>query len=267
MGVGSPPVYGLTATDPAPHASVPNGRPERPVTVKVGQNACPLAYSTHKRTYVGPVEQPRTRPAQTRQTRPRRTAPLPPQAQGGRDARATAPDTADGAVAVYRSGARPGRKVPPVLRALRRFPNPRLTGLGSGLFCLAAMLLSGFLARLLFDGSATVYGVLFLLVSALTAGWVRKADLVTAPVAVPISFAVGTLLIADGAGGTGALLMGVFTTLALNAGWLYAGTLLAGAIVGFRRVRLVARRAARRRAAGQQQAARSAAPAPRRRTA
>ncbi|MFI0237264.1 DUF6542 domain-containing protein [Streptomyces sp. NPDC016845] len=157
--------------------------------------------------------------------------------------------------------------MPPILRALRRFPGPRLTGLGSGLFCLAAMVLSGALDRLLFDGAAAVYGVLFLLVSALSAGWVRKADLVTAPVAAPISFAVGALPIADGAGGAGARLMGLFTTLALNAGWLYAGTLVAVAIVGVRRVRLMARRAAQRRAAGQQPASRSAAPAPRRRTA
>ncbi|MEU6388766.1 DUF6542 domain-containing protein [Streptomyces sp. NPDC046939] len=213
------------------------------------------------------MEQPRTRPAQPRQPRPRRTAPLPPQAQGGRAVRAkAATDPAEESVAVY-GGKRPARRVPPVLRALRRFPNPRLTGLGSGLFCLAAMLLSGFLDRLLFGGAAAGYGVLFLLVSALTAGWVRKADLVTAPVAVPISFAVGALPIAEGAGGTGARLMGLFTTLALNAVWLYAGTLLAGAIVGVRRARVLARRAAQRRAAGQQPASRSAAPAPRRRTA
>ncbi|MET9496462.1 DUF6542 domain-containing protein [Streptomyces sp. NPDC006552] len=197
------------------------------------------------------MEQPRTRPPQPR---PRRTAPLPPQAQGGRAARA-------GAGTVHRS-ARPGRPLPPVVLALRRFPNPRLTGLGSGLFCTAAMLVLGFLDELLLGGAAGVYGVLFVLVSGLTAAWVRKADLVTAPVAVPIAFAVGALPIADGGGGLGARLAGVFTTLALNAGWLYAGTLLAGLIVAARRVRLVIRRAAAQRRAG-----RSATTSPRGRTA
>ncbi|MFI7384365.1 DUF6542 domain-containing protein [Streptomyces sp. NPDC049813] len=182
------------------------------------------------------MEQPRTRPPQPR---PRRTAPLPPQAQGGRAVRARAGT-------VYRA-ARTGRRVPPVLVALRRFPNPRLTGLGSGLFCTAAMLVLGFLDQLLLDGAAAVYGVLFVVVSGLTAGWVRKADLVTAPVALPIAFAVGALSIADG-GGLGARLMGVFTALALNAGWLYAGTLLAALIVAARRARLLLRRAAQRRA-------------------
>ena len=79
------------------------------------------------------------------------------------------------------------RPVPPVVLALRRFPDPRLTGLGSGLFCTATMFALACLDALLFDGSVTVYGVLFLLVSALTALWVRRADLVSAPVAVPIA--------------------------------------------------------------------------------
>ncbi len=216
-----------------------------------------MAYSPHKPTYVGHVEQPRTRPAQSR---PRRTAPLPPQAQGER---AAAP--AESAT-VYRAAGR-SRSLPPVLLALRRFPNPRLTGLGSGLFCVAAMLVLGFLDLLLFDGSAGVYGVLFVLVSGLTAGWVRKADLVAAPIAVPIAFAVGAVPIADGRGGFGAQVMGVVTTLAMNAGWLYGGTLVAGVVVTVRRVRMMARRAAQRRAGKQPSAAPSKAPAPRRRTA
>ncbi|MEV1023867.1 DUF6542 domain-containing protein [Streptomyces sp. NPDC050264] len=204
------------------------------------------------------MEQPRTRPPQSR---PRRTAPLPPQAQGGRDERA---GTTSGSGTVYRA-ARQGRRVAPIVLALRRFPNPRLTGLGSGLFCVAAMVVFGFLDLLLFDGAAAVYGVLFLLVSGLAAGWVRKADLVTAPVAVPIAFAAGAVPIAEATGGTGARLMGVFTTLAMNAVWLYAGTLLAGVVVTVRKVRLMTRRAAQRRAG--QATSSSTAPAPRRRTA
>ncbi|MFJ9039350.1 DUF6542 domain-containing protein [Streptomyces sp. NPDC102406] len=205
------------------------------------------------------MEQPRTR---TPQPRPRRTAPLPPQAQGGRDERAHG---AAGSAAVYRAGQ--GRRMPPVVLALRRFPNPRLTGLGSGLFCVAAMLVLGFLDLLLFDGAAAVYGVLFVLVSGLAAVWVRKADLVVPPVAVPISFAIGAVTIADGAGGLGARLMGVFTTLAMNAGWLYTGTFLAAAVVGVRKLRLMARRAAQRRAAAGQPGPSSATAGPRRRTA
>ncbi|WP_338700091.1 DUF6542 domain-containing protein [Streptomyces sp. Q6] len=205
------------------------------------------------------MEQPRTRPAQSR---PRRTAPLPPQAQGEAPGeRAAAP--AESAT-VYRAAGKARRPVPPVVQALRRFPNPRLTGLGSGLFCAGTMLALGLLDGLLFAGSAAVYGVLFLLVSGLTAGWVRKADLVTAPIVVPIAFAVGTVPIADGAGGFGAQAMGVVTALAMNAGWLYGGTLIAGVVVIVRKVRLMARRAAQRRA-GQVPAKK--APQPRRRTA
>ncbi len=159
-----------------------------------------------------------------------------------------------------------------------RFPKPRLTGRGSGLFCVAAMLVSGFLDRLLFAGSPAVYGVLFLLVSGLTALWVRGADLVTAPVVVPIAFAVGIVPISEGTGGFGPQVMGLATTLAMNAIWLYGGTLITGVLVTVRKVRLMARRAAVRRAAARQSPAgrasaqsssqsSSQAPGPRRRTA
>ncbi|MCX3062055.1 DUF6542 domain-containing protein [Streptomyces beihaiensis] len=148
--------------------------------------------------------------------------------------------------------------MPPLVQVLRRFPDPRLTGLGSGLFCVAAMLGVGLADRLLLDGSPGVYGVLFVLVSAVTAKWVRKADLVAAPVVVPLAFAVGALAIAKGSGGFGGQVMGLVTALSLNAGWLYCGTLVAGVIVTVRKVRLMARRAAARRAGDQQ------APAPRR---
>lgn len=152
-----------------------------------------------------------------------------------------------------------------------RFPNPRLTGRGSGLFCIAAMLVVGFLDRLLFGGSGAFFGVLFLLVSGLTAVWVRNADLVTAPVVVPIAFAVGIVPISEGTGGFGQQFMGLATTLAMNAIWLYGGTLVTGVLVTVRKLRLMARRAAVRRAAGRQQASggksSSQAPGPRRRTA
>lgn len=128
------------------------------------------------------------------------------------------------------------------LRALRGMPNPRLTGLGSGLFCAAVMLVLGFLDQLLFGASLTVYGVLFLPVCLLTALWVRKGDLLTAPVVVPIAFAVGLVTVAESGKGVGGRLMGLVTALATEAGWLYGGTLVAGSTVIVRRVRLLRRR-------------------------
>ncbi len=132
--------------------------------------------------------------------------------------------------------------MPPVVVALRRLPNPRLTGLGAGLFAAAAMFLIGCLDWLLFDGSPLVFGLLFLPVSALTALWVRGADLVTAPISVPIAFAVGIVPIAGGEGGIGGHTMAVITALAVHAGWLYGGTLIAGVITCVRKVRLMGRR-------------------------
>lgn len=120
---------------------------------------------------------------------------------------------------------------------LRRLPNPRLTGLGAGLFAAATMFVIGCLDELLFDGEPLVYGVLFLPVSALTALWVRTADLVTAPISVPIAFAFGTLPISGGTGGFGGQTMAVVTALAVQAGWLYGGTLIAGVIASVRKVR------------------------------
>ncbi|MFB6843367.1 DUF6542 domain-containing protein [Streptomyces sp. NPDC056373] len=121
-------------------------------------------------------------------------------------------------------------------------PNPRLTGLGSGLFCTVVMFLLGVVCSALFGQSLTAYGVLFLPVCALTALWVRRGDLMTAPVVMPIAFAVGLLPVADDEGGIGGTLMGLVTALATQAGWLYGGTLIAGLIVIVRRIRLVHRR-------------------------
>ncbi|MFH9587517.1 DUF6542 domain-containing protein [Streptomyces luteogriseus] len=189
------------------------------------------------------MEQYRTR---SPQYGPRRDRPRPPRqpvpSQAGRGA---------GGEPV-RSARPPGpRRRPPV--PVRRpapasapasggLPNPRLTGLGSGLFCAVVMFLLGALCSALFGSSLTAYGVLFLPVSVLTALWVRRGDLMTAPVVVPIAFAVGLLPVADGEGGTGGTLMGLVTALATQAGWLYGGTLVAGLIVIVRRIRLVHRR-------------------------
>ncbi len=126
-------------------------------------------------------------------------------------------------------------------------PNPRLTGLGCGLFCGAVMLTLGCLDALLFGSSLVVYGVLFLPVCVLAAVWVREVDLVTVPVVVPIAFALGLVFVADSGEGLSGRAVGLFTALATQAGWLYGGTLVAGSIVTVRKVRLMRRRAARNR--------------------
>ncbi|GGL77375.1 hypothetical protein GCM10010129_21320 [Streptomyces fumigatiscleroticus] len=139
------------------------------------------------------------------------------------------------------------RPTPAPARVMPRMPGPRLTGLGGGLFCAALMLVLGCLDLLLFGASTTLYGVLFLPVCVLTAAWVHRNDLLTAPVVVPIAFAVGLLPVAESSGGLGGRLMGLVTALATEAGWLYGGTLLAALLVLARRIRLVKRRAARNR--------------------
>lgn len=195
------------------------------LNAKLGQSACPTPDSSRAATYVVLVEQHRTRPPQRRQ--PQQQAPLSQQATIGE------------AAAVYRVGA-PGarpRTASPAVTALRRFPNPRLTGIGAGLFAAVTMFVLACLDRLLFGSSETVYGLLFLPVSALTALWVRPADLVTAPISVPIAFAVGVIPISGGAGGFGGQTMALVTALAVHAGWLYGGTLVAGLIASVRKIR------------------------------
>ncbi|MFF7792314.1 DUF6542 domain-containing protein [Streptomyces sp. NPDC007991] len=195
------------------------------------------------------MEQYRTRPAQYGPRRDRPRSSLPPQA--GRGAGGGAVRAVRQPGPQRRPSAGPQRRTPPVRRpapapapAAARFPNPRLTGLGSGLFCALVMFLLGGLCAVLFGASLTAYGVLFLPVCALTAVWVRRGDLMTAPVVVPIAFAVGLVPVADGDGGAGGKLMGLVTALATQAGWLYGGTLITGLIVIVRRVRLVHRRRA-----------------------
>lgn len=173
------------------------------------------------------VEQHKTRTPQRRQ--PQQAPPAPsPQGAPGESA------------AVYRVVGAPAvraRTLPPVVLALRRFPNPRLTGIGAGLFAALTMFVLACVDRLLLDSSEVVFGLLFLPVSALTALWVRPADLVTAPISVPIAFAVGVIPVAGGSGGLGGQTMAVVTALAVHAGWLYGGTLIAGSIASVRKVR------------------------------
>ncbi|MGW4028131.1 DUF6542 domain-containing protein [Streptomyces sp. NPDC004838] len=187
------------------------------------------------------MEQPRTSHPKRRQ---RPQAPLsPPGPLSPQSALADRP-------AVYGvRPTRPPRTVPPVVMAFRRLPSPRLTGLGGGLFAVTVMLVIGSLDWLLFDGSPIVYGVLFVPVCALTALWVREADLVTAPISVPIAFAIGIIPISGGEGGIGGQIMAVVTALAVHAGWLYGGTLVAGVITCVRKIRERGRRKRRMRSA------------------
>ncbi|WTO22252.1 hypothetical protein OG796_21610 [Streptomyces jietaisiensis] len=167
---------------------------------------------------------------------PRRGAPLPP--RGGRRP-APAPVARGRGAGVRPAAARrpaPGAGAPARPAGARHLPNPRLTGLGGGLFAGAVMLVLGFLDRLLFGGSLTAYGALFLPVCALTALWIRSGDLLTAPVVAPIAFAVGLLPAVPGDGGLGGRLMALITALATQAGWLYGGTAVAAALVGVRAV-------------------------------
>ncbi|MFG3195094.1 DUF6542 domain-containing protein [Streptomyces sp. NPDC048208] len=191
------------------------------------------------------MEQHRTRPPKDGPPRGTPTpAHLPPQARRGL---AAARGPAGMPVAARRGpeAVRGPLAEPGAAPTGRRFPNPRLTGLGGGLFCVAAMLLLGGLDALLFGSSLIAYGVLFLPVCVLTALWVRAGDVLTAPAALPIAFGAGLFPVADGGAGFLGSLMGVFTGLATQAGWLYGGTLVAGVMVLVRRVRWV--RSRRRR--------------------
>lgn len=144
---------------------------------------------------------------------------------------------------------RPRTSPPPGPTPVRRLPRPRLTGLGGGLFACAAMVLVGGIDWLLFGSSLFAYGLLFLPVAASTALWVRPADLITAPVSVPIAFAVGVWPVSGGSGGFGGELMGIVSALSLHAGWLYAGTVVAALIALVRKAALIGKRRLPRRTA------------------
>jgi len=140
------------------------------------------------------------------------------------------------------------RRAGAVTAAVRRLrtaprPRPRLTGLGTGALVMVVTVLGGAADSLLFDGPGVFFGLVFVAVSVAGAVYVRPYDLVAAPVAAPIAFAVGIVATADsGGGGLVGHLLGVFTGLALMTGWLYTGTVLAALIVAVRALRLPSRR-------------------------
>lgn len=128
--------------------------------------------------------------------------------------------------------------------ALSWLPRARLTALGTGLLAVLVMVLTGWIDRLLLGSSVTFYGGVFIVTSMVCAGWVRPADLYTAPVAAPLAFTAGLFFISGGAGTEGFMghLTSLFPALAVNAVWLYAGTLLAALVALVRKVGLVVQR-------------------------
>jgi hypothetical protein len=108
------------------------------------------------------------------------------------------------------------------------------------------MAIIGLLDEVLLGGSSIAYGLLFLLVCAACGLWVRIPDLIMAPITVPIAFAVGLVPVSDGGADFSSRMVGLFTHLSLQAGWLYGGTLTAVLTVALRRVLVLVDRASRR---------------------
>jgi hypothetical protein len=139
---------------------------------------------------------------------------------------------------VYRAAAR--RPVPPVAHSLLRPAGPRLTAAGGGLLAAAVMLGTGAFVQVVMGTAPVFFGVVFLVLSVCCALWVRPSDVVAAPITMPIAFAAGTLAVGEGSGGVTSQLMAAGTTLALEAPWLYGGTLLAAAVALLRHFALLA---------------------------
>lgn len=129
----------------------------------------------------------------------------------------------------------------PLTDAFSWMPRARLTALGDGLLGIVLMLLAGAADRWLLGSSPTVYGGAFLVVSLTCAAWVRPTDLITAPVAVPLAFTAGLFLVSGGTGSQSLTerLTNLFPALAVNAVWLYSGTLLAVLVVTMRKIALM----------------------------
>ncbi|MFJ1752146.1 DUF6542 domain-containing protein [Kitasatospora sp. NPDC088134] len=108
----------------------------------------------------------------------------------------------------------------------------RLTAVGTGVVAVAGTLAAAGLDRLLFGGLGVLFGLGYLVVCFQLAVRVRYPDLPAAPICGPIAFAAALVLLqpSTAPGFTGQL-VSLAGGLALRAGWLFAGTGLAGAIV------------------------------------
>lgn len=93
------------------------------------------------------------------------------------------------------------------------------------------MIAVGGLEGLLFDGAPAFYGTFFVLVCFASALWVRPRELFAAPVAAPLAYTAGQFFAGGPGDGMSGVIQDVFTSLALHAVWLYAGTLTALLIV------------------------------------
>ncbi|WP_070011143.1 DUF6542 domain-containing protein [Streptomyces abyssalis] len=163
------------------------------------------------------------------------SAPREPRRRGGAGA------VRQEAAALYQAQLRFPLIPAPLTDAFSWLPRARLTALGSGLLGVVLMLLAGAAGRWLLDGSAIAYGCAFIVVSVACAAWVRPTDLFAGPVAVPLAFVAGLFIISSGSGSQSLMerLTNLFPVLAVNAAWLYAGTLVAVLIVTVRKIALM----------------------------
>ncbi|MFJ1794351.1 DUF6542 domain-containing protein [Kitasatospora griseola] len=140
-----------------------------------------------------------------------------------------------------------GRSGPLAQRLLQRLltarrqraggPPARLTAVGTGVVAAAGTLAFAGLDRLMFGGLGVLFGLGYLVVCFQLAVRVRYPDLPAAPICGPIAFAAALVLLQPGttSGITGQV-VALAGGLALRAGWLFAGTGLATAIVTARYV-------------------------------
>ncbi len=124
----------------------------------------------------------------------------------------------------------------------------RLTAVGGAVVTLGATFLGGAVDYWLFDGVGILMGLVYVVASFQVAIRVRPLDLAAAPISGPIAFAI-TLAVLSPAPGPGLIghAVGLATALALQAGWLFTGTLVSVVITLARHLALSR---ARRRAAG-----------------
>ncbi|MGA5700786.1 DUF6542 domain-containing protein [Peterkaempfera bronchialis] len=109
--------------------------------------------------------------------------------------------------------------------------------MGTGVVALAVTLLGALADSLLLGGPGVLFGMVYVAVCFQLAVRVRPADLPAAPIAGPIAFALALLLLGPTSGaGFGGHVMGLTGGLATQAGWLFAGTGVAAAIVVARAV-------------------------------
>ncbi|GLW68949.1 hypothetical protein Kpho02_12480 [Kitasatospora phosalacinea] len=122
----------------------------------------------------------------------------------------------------------------------------RLTAVGTGVVAVAGTLVCAAVDRLLFGGLGVLFGLGYLVVCFQLAVRVRYPDLPAAPICGPIAFAAALVLLQPGpAQGVTGQVVALAGGLALRAGWLFAGTALAAAIVTARYLAQRRRRRAR----------------------